>query len=189
MRRGLLLVLLGLVAGAATDAETWGGGGQPASKKSWPFKPWSHAKAYTFNFVEYQPELRLQLKVLDDGKWNTLMRSEQPVTEAQAKAVVTLVNSTKGSFESSKCPFPRHAFVFYDEANKPVGTVDVCFSCEDLFVWPDFPISAEAKYENAKIVKAFPKALLEYKRLFQELGQPVDWKSAPAFSVLPTPTP
>lgn len=152
----------------------------------WPFKPWSYAKAYAFNLFPATDEV--QLRILEAGKWSPHVRSEALVDREQALHVVRLVNATKGSFETSKCPFPRHAFVFFDAADTPVGSVDVCFECEDLFAWPDFEIGDDLKYgvyEEIDLDKEsgpvgpkgglwgeFRNALAAYRVLFSELKLP-----------------
>jgi hypothetical protein len=156
----------------------------------WPFAQWSYAKAYAFNLFPATNDV--QLRIIEDGVWSKHVRAETLVDRDRALRVVRLVNSTKGSFENSKCPFPRHAFVFFDGNDKPVGSVDVCFECDDLFAWPDFQISHDAKYgvyEDIDLEQTgeplgpkgglwaeFRSALTEYRVLFTELGLPFDWQ-------------
>ena len=73
----------------------------------WPFVKWSYAKAYTYNF--FGARRGVQHRVFKDGKWNKHIRSVQLISREQVKTVMELVNATKGSYETSKCPFPRHA--------------------------------------------------------------------------------
>lgn len=149
----------------------------------WPFVKWSYAKAYTFNFFGARHEVLH--RVFRDGKWNKHIRSVQVISREHVKTVVELVNATRGSYETSKCPFPRHAVLFFNREDKPVAGVDVCFECENLFAWPDFNISREKKYGtfNEKTGEDIPglnvnfELILDgYKSLFRSLGQPIDYK-------------
>ncbi len=148
----------------------------------WPFVSWSYAKAYTYNF--FGARFDVLHRVYRDGRWNTHIRSEQVIGRQGAEKVASLVSATKGSFETSKCPFPRHAVVYFDREDKPVAGVDICFECEDLFAWPDFDVGNEEKYgynENYDKVgpglwKAFERSLEDYKSFFLSLGQPIDYK-------------
>lgn len=158
---------------------------------AWPFRQWSYAKAYAFNL--FPATGGVQLRIIENGVWSEQVRAETLVDRDQALDVVRLVNATKGSFETSKCPFPRHAFVFFDADDRPVGSVDVCFECEDLFAWPDFEISVDDKYGVYEDVEPerhddpmgpkgglwdeFRAALADYRTLFGALGLPLDRQS------------
>lgn len=170
-------------------------GPKPKSEKTeeWPFIPWSYAKAYTFNF--FPARHGVQLRIFENGKWSEFINSEVIIDRERALRVVRLVNSTKGSFETSKCPFPRHAFVFFDDKNEPVGGVDICFECDDLFAWPDFKISDEEKYGTYDAIDIdrpvgdraplgprgglwteFRSALAEYQKILREVGLRLKWQ-------------
>lgn len=159
-------------------------------KASWPFAPWSHVKAYAFNF--FPARHGVQLRVLENGVWSPHIRSEVPLDHESAQHVAALVESTKGTFETSKCPFPRHAFVFFDVDGKPVGAVDICFECDDLFVWPDYTVNPEVKYGGFEVPDVgnldlsegsispkgglwhnFEAAMSEYKDILERLGLPL----------------
>ena len=82
-------------------------------------------------------------------------------------------------------PFPDTLFLFFNQEDKPVAGVDVCFECEDLFAWPDFNIGWEEKYgtfdeETGEDILGldvnFGLILDGYKSLFRTLGQPIDFK-------------
>jgi hypothetical protein len=154
-----------------------------ARTKTWPFRAWASARAYTFNFFEMRP--RVQTRILkQDGTWSPWIRSQHPLSREQAEGVAQAIQSTRGSFETSKCPFPRHSVVYFDEQEQPVAAVDICFECEDLFAWPDFEMSMEQKSRNKKLWLAFEKAMKGFEHLFgQELGQPIRWQADPQ----PTP--
>lgn len=148
-------------------------------KGEWPFKPWSYAKAYTYNFFLDTPNAK-PLYAPDAAQWSPHVRSEHLLNAAQARDVTRLVGMTKGRYITSACPFPRHGAVLFDADDKPVASVEVCFSCEDVFAWPDFPISQQNKYADKSLRKAFDAALAGHKRLFgDELREPIDWRQDP----------
>ncbi|MCC7252028.1 hypothetical protein [Hyphomicrobium sp.] len=139
-------------------------------------RPWSYVKAYTFNLFPAQDAV--QLRILENGVWSKHVHSEVLVGHSQALKVVELVNSTRGSF--SKYPFPRHAFVFFNGRDEPIGSVDVCFECDDLFPWPDFTIGDGIKYgiydedgRKGEFWTEFEAALPAYASIFKELGLPL----------------
>ncbi len=72
------------------------------------------------------------------------VRMGQSITHEQAQRAASLVNETKGTVEISSCPFPRHAIVFFDEKEKPVASVNVCFECGDILAWPPYPSKNES---------------------------------------------
>ncbi len=148
--------------------------------KSWPFVPWSYAKAYTYNFA---PEVANILQVVNpDGTWNSRLRSEQLITDAQAEAAARLVAQSIGTFETTKCTVPRHAIVLFDRDDKPVAAASVCFDCEGILVWPDYERPEDFYYEEGKyeaVESKFMAALESWKTLFgDELGLPVDYRQA-----------
>lgn len=201
---GLVAAMLTAIAGAAATDEQKSPSQQgalpaPTAKlmspraTEWPFTSWSYAKAYTFNF--FPARHGVQLRILENGNWSQHVDTEVIIDREHAQRVIGLVNSTKGSFETSKCPFPRHAFVFFDDKDEPIGSVDVCFECDDLFAWPDFKVSDDAKYGTHDEIEIddpeddlapvgprgglwteFRSALAEYKKILQEVGLPLNWQ-------------
>jgi hypothetical protein len=84
----------------------------------------------------------------------------------------------------SKCGFPRHAVVLF-AGDTPVGSVNVCFECGYILVWPDgdppldyehWSAAAKQQYE-----RSYRRKLAAYKRVFpawerffrDELGLPL----------------
>jgi hypothetical protein len=112
------------------------------------------------------------------------------------KTAVDLVKDTKGGVEVSKCAFPRHSIVLFDAENIPVASINVCFQCGDILLWPDWTnpppdwekmsdkqhkemmMKAEAQMPLYKV--AFPK----WKKLFKDdlaFGADIekDWRPTP----------
>ncbi len=145
---------------------------------AWPFAAWSYAKAYTFNFFA---DSNTQLQVVTADKvWSPYIRSEQLVSEAQARSAAKLVQSINGTFENSKCIFPRHAIVYFDARDEPIASVDVCFECDGILVWPDYKTKDENAYADPAFMTAYEGALTQFKTLFgQELVLPLSYTADP----------
>lgn len=148
------------------------------TKGTWPFHSWSYAKAYTYNFFDDSPVQSMVLT--DDGTWSSHIRSAQLIEETDAATAAKLVTAMHGTFETSKCTFPRHAIVYFDKADKPVAALNVCFECEGLLVWPGY--EQPETYEDGdyeRLEKQFMTSLTDWKDLFgRKLGLPVGYKSA-----------
>ncbi len=132
------------VAGAAETIET-----PPALKevvisiplpqegrRPWPKQAWSYAKAYSYNFVPFGPGQNAYL--YREGKWNEKIEKSIDINKEQADYALSLVHHTAGSIESSGCVFPRHGIVYFNQADEPVASINYCFSCEGVLVWPPY---------------------------------------------------
>ena len=148
---------------------------------NWPFKPYAYAKAYTFNF--FPARHGVQLRIIENGRWSSHIRSQLRIDQNVAAKVAGIVASTKGTYEVSKCPFPRHAFVYFSDKDQPIASVDICFECGDLFAWPDFKVPDEDKYgawDDKKdtmvggIKDKYDDAMKEYRKVIADLGLPID---------------
>jgi hypothetical protein len=140
-------------------------------RQKWPPTPWATAKAYTYNFVPYGPRAG-KLRVYD-GKWSTNVQQTIALSKEQADAALELTHRTAGEMLTSKCAFPRHAVVFFDEQGKAVASVNVCFSCTDILVWP--PYGREAlqakKYGNLKkLLAVHDEVLARWRLFFDDVG-------------------
>ena len=150
----------------------------------WPFTEWSYTKAYTYNFVEAGP--RYQMTVFsEDGQLNPYLRSEKSITNNQALEVQKQVNTTRGTVMVSKCPFPRHAVVFFNDKDRPVGEVGVCFECGDIIAHPDFDIPPNEKYAvdtktgELKIMPLYDSSYKFFEGFFQKVfKETIDWEKA-----------
>jgi hypothetical protein len=105
----------------------------PRSGKAWPFHDWDRAEAFVFNDFDARPGV--PLRVYDGEGWSPHVSDRKPLSGAQALEAVALVRITEGDAEMSKCPFPRHAVVLYAD-DVPVASINVCFECTDILVWP-----------------------------------------------------
>ena len=161
--------------------------------KTWPFHRWTRAEAVTFNPFSIRPGV--QLRAYDDSHGESPhIVDRKPLDEAMAKKAVDLVTQTQGGVEVSKCPFPRHAVVLYEDT-LPVASINVCFECGDILLWPPWapePDWATLTAQQLKKIELANRRQLElYDAVFpkwqayfrDEVGFPIDTKYAPS----PTP--
>ena len=110
-------------------------------RTSWPPTSWTSAKAYSFNQVDFGPGV--ELYAYKDGVWSTNITQEKELTKQQAHDALELNHRLGGTLIVSKCAFPRHAVVFFDANDQPVASINVCFSCGDILVWPPYSLAAD----------------------------------------------
>jgi hypothetical protein len=145
--------------------------------KTWPFTAWDRAEAITFNHMRYGPRIQLYVYTAEKG-WSPNIVERYPLTVEQGKRAVGWTIETRGELEVSKCPFPRHAVVLY-AGDTPVGTVNVCFECGDILVWPPFETLPEDQDKlNAlwsKQMKAYDRVFPKWQAFFRdEVGVPLE---------------
>lgn len=153
------------------------------SGKVWPFHAWDRAEAVTFNQFAIRPSTQLQ--AYGDEGWSPSLASRKPITQTQATKAVDLVMKTEGGVEVSKCPFPRHAVVLY-EGQTPVASINVCFACGDILLWPSWEPAPDWETMTDQQMKAHlarsEEQLKLYERVFpswevffrDELGLSID---------------
>ena len=105
-------------------------------RTSWPPSSWKTAKAYAFNQQDFGPGV--ELYAYKEGVWSTNITQEKKLTTQQANDALELTHRLGGTLKVSKCAFPRHAVVFFNEEEQPVASVNVCFQCGDILVWPPY---------------------------------------------------
>lgn len=141
----------------------------PRPIAGWPFHAWDRAEAITYNHVPYGPGVPLRVYDVEHG-WSPKIVERRPISAEQAERAVGWVRATGGEVEVSKCAFPRHAVVLY-AGEAPVGTVNVCFECGDILVWPDVGDAAPSERAYRKKLAAYKKVFPNWERLFRdELG-------------------
>lgn len=139
--------------------------------RTWPFHQWDRAEAIIFNHVTPGPDVPLYAYT-DDAGWNPNLLEKKAIEAAQAERAVGWVIETRGAVEVSKCPFPRHAVVLY-WGDTPVASINVCFECGDLLVWPEFEPGPDwdnydnwTRKEEAKYEKLMAKKHAAYEKLY-----------------------
>jgi hypothetical protein len=183
-----LFFLAALVA--SFSAHAGGNKGKRAAKKpvKWSKLKYASAKAYTFNFEPFGPGhkgLRAFGPIRGPGEdtvgMHPKIRNSAPLTAEQASEAFALVRLTEGAARMSKCAFPRHGVVFFDKKGDPIASVNICFECGDILIWPEWDRRPSAKKNSYGEVftKKYDKAMSGWTTLFQSLDDmPIDWKSA-----------
>ncbi|MBX3205013.1 MAG: hypothetical protein KF764_08080 [Labilithrix sp.] len=155
------------------------------SGKVWPFHAWDRAEAVTFNQFGIREDV--QLNAYDEHGWSPHLVDRKALDAAHAKKAVDLVTQTEGEVTVSKCPFPRHAVVLYD-GEVPVASINVCFSCGDIVLWPSWSPRpdwenitkkqlAELERRSKKQAALYEKAFPRWKAFFRdEVGFAIDGK-------------
>lgn len=113
--------------------------------KVWPFHPWNRAEAVRFNEFPMRPSIPLY--AYDAGGLSPHIVEKIPISVPLARRAVELLLRTRGAVEVSKCPFPRHAVILYD-GNMAVASINVCFSCGDILVWPRWDAVPEPDWDH-----------------------------------------
>ncbi len=147
---------------------------------TWPFTAWDRAEVVTYNHVPYGPGVALRAYDAAHG-WSPKIALRRAITPEQGTRAVQWVIATRGEVEVSKCAFPRHAVVLL-AGDVPVGSVNVCFECGDILVWPDLDpppdyehwSDAKQKQQDRRVRKqlaAYKTVFPQWERFFRdELG-------------------
>ncbi len=153
-----------------------------ASSKIWPFYKWDRAVSYTFN--AHAPGPGMQLRIYSESQgWHRERVKGPTLTARQSKEALRLLSETEGGMEVSKCAFPRHGIVFF-AGEVPVGSINVCFECGDILIWPAYRKDKdweERKYKHmGRLMKSYDRIFPAWEKLFAlELGLAADWKAWP----------
>ena len=111
-------------------------------RRPWPFTEWETAKAFTFNVNPSGSET--DRYVWSDQGWTDSIHQSIELSSEDAQSALRLIHQTGGGLVLSKCPIvPRHAVVFFDAEGRPVGSMNICFSCEDTLSFPRYYASLE----------------------------------------------
>ncbi|MBX3202765.1 MAG: hypothetical protein KF894_31860 [Labilithrix sp.] len=152
---------------ASPDAATATPSPVERTGKVWPFHAWDRAEAVTFNRFAMRPDV--PLRAYDERGWSPHLADRKRMTWAQAKRAFDLVAQTRGDVMVSKCPFPRHAVVLFD-GDVAVASVNVCFSCGDILLWPRWSAEPDweklTKKERAELERRTNEQLVAYDEAF-----------------------
>jgi hypothetical protein len=151
-----------------------------ASKK-WPFFTWDRAEAYVFNLQRFGPGATLF--AYNDKGWNKNLVAKKDITNKLANEAIALLRKTQGEMMVSKCAFPRHAIVLF-QGEHPVASINVCFECGDILIWPRYSKAANWDDRKSKmypkLAKAYDRAFPKWTKLFEKkIGLPTDWTKIP----------
>ncbi|MEM6995542.1 MAG: hypothetical protein AAF721_33840 [Myxococcota bacterium] len=147
--------------------------------KQWPFFAWDHAEAFIFNLQEFQPGMKIRVYSESEG-WNELIDRTLPLSNELASKAIEMLEPTHGQLEVSKCPVPRHAVVLFS-GEVPVGTINICFQCGDIMIWPPYkPGPSWQKKKRAmydKLMKAYDRSFPKWIVFFEKhVGVDTNWE-------------
>jgi hypothetical protein len=94
---------------------------------SWPGKPYAEVRAYAYN-----RHGDMDRPILKNGRLDRSVINKRGVLLAadQTRRLVKAVTGERPAPHfTTACFNPRHAFVFYDAAKKPVAWIELCFEC------------------------------------------------------------
>lgn len=150
-----------------------------AGKSStWPNVKYSYAKLYLYNI---DGQLNGKHQILKEGKLDKTVQGEgKKLSEQQLDKLDRIFSSGAAIDELlnglSGCYIPRHAIVYYDEKDKPVASMSICFECEGIrFYSPDYPRNHYAS--TPALVKKAEEKLKEIKSIVESLGLKTDFKT------------
>jgi len=129
----------------------------PENQQQWPPSKWSHARAYTYNFTPYGPGKKL--RIWDAKGWSENIKQTIDIDQKQAQTAISLLHRTQGEVQASKCPFPRHAVVFFN-GEDPIASINICFSCTDILIHPPYFNDDEQSYGRYEMMGAGEEPLL-----------------------------
>ena len=155
---------------------------------AWSTLKYAYAKAYTYNFESFGPGAKglfaygpLSGKQRGTVGMHPEIRNERQLTSSEATHALALVHQTEGAARVSKCAFPRHAVVFFDVKDQPLASVNVCFECGDILVWPkwDKKPSRTKTMHRDKFMEQYEATMAHWTQFFQSMGNmPPDWTAA-----------
>lgn len=184
----LIAALLGICGCSPTPNE-------PAPSKyegpfAWPPNRFSKVIGYSFE----HPEMGglLSKRGVDMQGLAKFSSSKAELSRTQTDQLLGAVLNSDEGFPVMLCYMPHHIFVFYSELNEPEAAIEVCFSCNNIQMWPDaanvrspgidLPILAHLAYELKlglgspnltlpEYLETLRKEQKEYARLLKEIKE------------------
>jgi hypothetical protein len=105
-----------------------------ATAQDWPGIPYTEVRAFAYNKRGFP-----DLPIVKDGQLSRTVLNKHGVvlTAEQTRRLIAGVTGYHPRPESEiMCFDPRHAFVFYNVAKKPVAWVELCFDCSRALAEP-----------------------------------------------------
>ena len=102
---------------------------------AWPPNRFSKVVGYSFE----HPGMGgvLSKRGVDMQSLEKFSSSEAELSRPQTDQLLGAVLKCDEGFPVMLCYMPHHIFVFYSELNEPVAAIEVCFSCNNIQMWPD----------------------------------------------------
>jgi hypothetical protein len=110
------------------------------TRSHWPPSTWDRAEVVLFNHVRDGPEI--PRVAFGHRGWSPHVVERRPIDIALAFRAVALVSEVRGDAIMTKCPFPRHAIVFFN-GETPVASANFDVAGRDLIIWPGYGLTDE----------------------------------------------
>lgn len=118
------------------------------SGTTWPFHKWDRAEVVVMNWAPYGPGT--SMNAVNDRGWSPHVKYRAALDKNHTTEAVAIITKQHGELYVSKCPAPRHSVVLYD-GDDPVASIDVCFTCHDVLLWPQWITKpTQADYDRAQ---------------------------------------
>jgi len=110
-----------------------------AESTNWPPAVYAEVRAYLYNLAGEQAAPIVKQGKLDATVWNPEGAALNKKQMATVQKAVVDYHPAGLRPPSADCYQPRHAFIYYDAEHKPVGFVEICFSCRNYRTSPEHP--------------------------------------------------
>lgn len=67
----------------------------------------------------------------------------------------------------SKCYIPRHGIIYFDQENKPVASLSICFECEKIAFWSSIPLKLPQKETSQFDIDYAEKQMVRLKSILE----------------------
>jgi hypothetical protein len=123
---------------------------------NWPDTKYSKVYAVTYDFTQNSiPDnlLAVEKNTLSKGVYVT----SSPLRKSQIELIFSSITDSSLKGRPKKCAYePHHAFIFYDDNDNIVGSLNICFQCAG---WRAQPRGDFARYWDYRKLKALLKEL------------------------------
>jgi hypothetical protein len=143
-----------------------------AGDTAWPAVKFSEVRAYAWPDDKSTEAVILKGMILKDGAINP---GGAVLTPEQTKTLVAAVTGKRPGYPVAMCHIPHNAFVFYDEAKKPVAFVEICFGCSNHRIAPKGAaenidlVALASIFDAHKLPMGEYRDLTAFKKHFDEL--------------------
>jgi hypothetical protein len=146
----------------------------PSYAGHWPGKPYATVRGYAYDFMQAPGRPFIVGGVMHPG---VIDPQGKLLSAEQSRRLLAAVTSDRGTGFRALCYYPHHAFVFFNAAGRPVGSLDVCFTCGTYEHWPKGLANRWDLASIRGIVRELRLPLLPdsaaYTQLFEQSGRTV----------------
>ncbi len=165
MYRGLLLIVLLIFLQNVSLGQ---------EQEGFPGVRYTYVKAYMLNTKKSTGRPDLDIWKEDRYAFSKMGDGIQ-LDEDQLKALGKITSQDMSTLHAglSKCFFPRHGLVFFNDAHEPVASISICFECEKINLFPNTFSGTTEEFDRKKAYKQ----LQSFNKLISDIGFPIYEKS------------